>query len=157
MSENTQLPCLAFIAAIQATNDLLGKATTAVLRDVGKKLAECNAPLDDLQGTSEEIKPGIFVQHECPFGDTTKSYTDQGRALPEAVKSLAEYANSKGAAWVSAYCGVHQTMREAFDAGTVQVACKGGDGSINHSENEVMDEGEAKKILKDVACVYAVR
>ncbi len=157
MSENTQLPCLAFIAMIQGTNDLLGKATTAVLRDVGKKLAECKAPLDDLQGPSEEVKPGIFIQNECPFGETTKSYTDQGRKVPEAVKSLAEYANSKGAAWVSAYCGVHQTLREAFNAGTVQVACKGGDGSINFAENDFMEEKEAKKILKDAVCIYAVK
>jgi len=157
MSGNTQLPCLAFIAMIQGTNDLLGKATTAVLRDVGKKLAEGKASLEDLQGPSEEIKPGIFIQCECPFGETTKSYVDQGRALPEAVKSLAEYANSKGAAWVSAYCGVHQTLREAFNAGTIQIACKGGDGSINFAENEFMDEGEANEILKDAVCIYAVK
>jgi len=157
MSENTQLPCLAFIAMIQGTDDLLGKATTAVLRDVGKKLAECKVSLDDLQGQSEEVKTGILIQHECPFGDTTKKYVDQGRKVPEAIKSLAEYANSKGAAWVSAYCGVHQTLREAFNADTVQVACKGGDGSINFSENEIMDEGEAKEILKEAVCVYAVK
>lgn len=157
MSENTQLPCLAFIAMIQATNDLLGKATTAVLRDVGKSLAESKASLEDLQGPAEEIKPGIFVQYECPFGDTTKKYTDQGRSMPEAVKSLAEYANSKGAAWVSAYCGVHQLLREGFNPNTAQIACKAGDGKINFAENEFMDEAEATEILKNAVCIYAIK
>jgi len=140
---------------VQTTSDLLGTATSAALREAGKKVGACDAPLEELQGPSEEIKPGVFVQRRCPFADTIQLYGSQGRALPEAVRELAEFANAHGGAWVSAFCGVHQNLRLAKNPNIVQIACKAGDGTINYAPNEIVAEDEAQTILQEAVCIYA--
>ncbi len=154
MAEIFPLPCISFIAMIETTNDLLGTATSAALREAGKRIGASDASLEELQGPAEEVKPGIFVQKACPFGDTIKLYTGQGRSLPEAVKKLADFANAHGGAWVSAFCGVHQNLRLAKNPKTVQIACKAGSGVINHAENELVSKDDAEAMLKDAVCVY---
>jgi len=155
MAEIFPLPCISFIAMVQTTSNLLGTATSAALREAGKKVGDCEAPLEDLQGPSEEIKPGVYVQKRCPFADTIQLYVSQGRPVPEAVGELAEFANAHGGAWVSAFCGVHQNLRLAKDPNIVQIACKAGDGTINYASNEHVNEDEAKTILQEAVCIYA--
>ncbi len=156
MADIFPLPCITFIAMIESTNDLLGTATSAALREAGKKVGACNANLEDLQGPSEEVKPGVFIQKRCPFADTITLYTGQGRKLPAAVKELAAFANSHGGAWVSAFCGVHQNLRQAKNAKIVHVACKSGDGTVNYAPNELVKEDEANALIaKGAVCVYA--
>jgi len=155
MADIFPLPCISFIAMIQSTTDLLGTATSAALRATGKKVGDCGASLEELQGPSEEVKPGVFVQKACPFADTIKLYAEQGRTLPGSVKDLAEFANAHGGAWVSAFCGVHQNLRLAKNPKVVQIACKAGSGAINYAENELVNKADAEALLEDAVCVYA--
>ncbi len=157
MAEMFPLPCISFIAMIDTTSTLLGTATSAALRDAGKKVGACDAPLEELQGPAEEVKPGIFIQKRCPFADAIKLYADQGRKIPTAVKDLAAFANAHGGAWVSAFCGVHQNLRVSKNPNTVQIACRGGDGTINYAPNDYITEDDAKNMVAAGAvCVYAV-
>jgi hypothetical protein len=155
MADIFPLPCISFIAMIQSTTDLLGTATSAALRETGKKVGNSKASLEDLQGPAEEVKPGVFVQKACPFADTIKLYTGQGRTMPESIKDLAEFANTHGGAWVSAFCGVHQNLRLAKNPNVVQIACKAGSGVINYAENERVNKADAEALLEDAVCVYA--
>jgi hypothetical protein len=155
MAEIFPLPCVSFVAMVQSTSDLLGTATSAALRETGKLVGDCDASLEEIQGPSEEIKPGVFVQKRCPFADAVALYAEQGRKLPPSVKELAEFANQHGGAWVSAFCGVHQNLRLTKNPGIVQIACKAGDGNVNFADNEFMTEEEAREILRNAVCIYA--
>lgn len=156
MVEMFPLPCIAFIDMIDSTHELLGTATTAALRDVGKKLADSKADLKKLQGDYEELRDGVYIQKKCPFADAIDLYKKNGRTLPKAIKELADFANDHGGAWVSAFCGVHQNIRTGKDPNIIQVACKAGDGTILYAENDIVSEEEANEILKDAVCIYAV-
>jgi hypothetical protein len=157
MVEMFPLSCTSFIEMIDSTYELLGTATTAALRDVGKKLAESKADLEELQGPAEEVGEGVFKQNRCPFADAIEKYKGYGKSLPKSVEELADFANSHGGAWVSAFCGVHQTIRLGKDPNIIQVACKAGDGSVFYAENEYVTADEADEILKDAVCIYAVK
>jgi hypothetical protein len=158
MAEIFPLPCFTIIPMTERTSEILGPATGVILlREVGQKLAETKADLEELQGPSEEVKKGIFVQKKCPFADVIDLYKGIGGSLPKSIKELAEFANSHGSAWVSAFCGVHQNMRLGKDPNIVQVACKAGDGSVFYAENEYVTADEADEILKDAVCIYAVK
>jgi len=139
------------------TNSLLGASTARVLSDVGKALGKASSELEVLQGPSEEVKPGVFTQKRCPFADTVKIYKEIGLEVPAAISEIAAQAPQYGTVWVSAYCGVHQAMRQAKNPNIFQIACKAGDGSIRYAENDVVDEAEAKEFLKDAACLYGVK
>ncbi|MGD8719390.1 MAG: hypothetical protein PVH29_11295 [Candidatus Zixiibacteriota bacterium] len=157
MADIFPLPCISFITMIQKTNDLLGTSTARLLSDVGKALGQAKSDLDELQGPSEEIKPGIFVQKKCPFADTVEVYKAIGLDVPAAISEVASQAPQFGTVWVSAYCGVHQAMRQAKNEKIFQIACKAGDGSIRYAENDAVDEAEAKELLKNAVCLYGVK
>jgi hypothetical protein len=157
MADIFPLPCISFIAMLQKTNDLLGASTARLLNDVGKTIGEAGSDLDELQGPSEEVKPGLFVQKKCPFADTVEVYKGIGLKVPPAVAEIASAAPQYGTVWVSAYCGVHQAMRQAKNPKIFQIACKAGDGSIRYAENDVVDEAEAHELLKDAVCLYGIK
>ncbi|MCP4231129.1 MAG: hypothetical protein GY771_13405 [bacterium] len=119
-------------------------------------MADSTADIATLQGPYEELKDGVFIQKKCPFADAINKYKEDCGDLPKAVGELAGFANSHGNAWVSAFCGIHQSLRKSKDSNIVHVACKAGDGSINFAENEFVDEKEAEEILKDAVCIYAI-
>jgi hypothetical protein len=141
---------------IQKTNDLLGISLARVMRDVGTDLGKGGASLEDMQGPAEEVKPGVFRQSRCPFADAVEVYRGMGLDVPPAISELAAQAPQFGSVWVSAYCGIHQGLREAKDPKIFQIACKAGDGSIRYAENDVVEEAEAKELLSEAACLYAV-
>lgn len=157
MDRKYLLSALSFIQMIQSTSELLGTATSAVLRDIGKKLAGSKNSLEALQGPANEIKDGVFIQKECPFGDALELYIEMYGSVPEALKKLAEYANKHGSAWVSAFCGVHQNIRKTIDEDTIHIACKARDGSIHYADNDIITEDEAREILKKAVCIYVVK
>jgi hypothetical protein len=151
------LPCVAGIEMIQQLYDLMGSATAAALRRTGAQLARATADLEELQGPSEEVKPGVFVQRRCPFADAIKVYADQGRETPASIFGIAQAANKSGGAWVSAYCGIHQSVRQTKNPKIFQIACKSGAGAVNYAPNEAVTETESKDILKSAACVYGIK
>ncbi|MCP4231088.1 MAG: hypothetical protein GY771_13195 [bacterium] len=157
MSDISPLPSLSNMPMIDKVCDILGPATAMILlREIGQDLGGTKADLETLQGPYEEVREGVFIQRKCPFADALNQFKDDCGDLPKAIGELADFANSHGCAWVSAFCGIHQNIRATKDSNTNQVACKAGNGSIHYVENEFVSEEEAIEILKDAVCIYAI-
>ena len=127
-------------------------ALRAVGRDIG---SAATLEMEDLEGSAEEVQPGVMALPVCPFAGSIETFKNCCGDLPKELSTLAEFANNQGEAWVSAFCGIHQSLRsEKIGDSYQQIGCRSGDKVIL-AEQDVMSKDEAAEILKIYACLYA--
>ncbi len=146
----------ALIHLIRECYQLFDVAAVGALRAVGRDIAtDSRLSLEELEGAVEEIRPGVVGLPECPFAKAISTFSDCCGTLPGELAILADYANSQGEAWVSAFCGIHQSIRHTrLGDSYQQIGCRSGD-KVNIADQEIMSEEEARELLKKYACVYA--
>lgn len=140
---------------VKAASQFFDEGAVILLRMAGQEVAAGPASLEEVEGTIDEIREGIYALPKCPFAETIASYKAYHSSLPEEMYSLADYANRQGLAWVSAFCGIHQSFRRArFGDSYQQIACRSGD-KVSIAEQDILSEDEARQILETTACIYA--
>lgn len=142
------------VRMIRAAHRLFDVGSIGLLRMAGEEIA-VNTELDQVDVNAVEVQPGIIALPVCPFAGTIKNFTSCCGKLPEELYELADHANSNGEAWVSAFCGIHQSFRKTKIGDSYQqIGCRSGD-KIVIADQDLMTEEEAREVLKDKACVYA--
>ena len=146
----------ALVQLIRASHNLFDMAAIGALREVGRNMAASSKlDLAELEGAVEEIRSGIMGLPDCPFAETISTYKDCCGGLPEEIALLADFANNQGGAWVSAFCGIHQSLRKARIGDSYQqIGCRSGK-KISFANQDIMSEDEAKEALQTYACVYS--
>lgn len=146
----------ALIHLIRQCYQMFDVGAIGALRGVGRDIgSESKLDLEALEGKTEEVQPGIMALPVCPFAGAIETFNSCCGPLPEALFTLAEFANGQGEAWVSAFCGIHQAMRaEKIGDSYVQIGCRSGD-MISIAAQDILSREEAENILKDNACLYA--
>lgn len=143
------------IQMIKAAHSLFDVGSIGLLRMAGEDVAENPLSLEEVEGATSEVRDGIFALSECPFAGTIATFKDCCGPLPEEMFLLADYANKQGEAWVSAFCGIHQSFRRAKIGDSYQqIGCRGGDKVII-ADQDILSEDEARSILEKNACVFA--
>ncbi|MEJ2689958.1 MAG: hypothetical protein P8130_08405 [Deltaproteobacteria bacterium] len=145
---------VSLVELIKASYLLFDVGALGLLRLVGEQMAGDRHCADVLEETVSGIGEGIFVQKRCPFSGTIGSYKSSCRELPQELVILADHANQQGAAWVSAFCGIHQAYRRArFGSNYRHVACRFEDKRSIASQ-EYVAEPEANRLLQEYACIF---
>lgn len=143
-----------FVRIIRAAYRLFDVGAIGLLRMAGEEIAE-NTELDQVDKDLAEVQDGIFALAVCPFAGTIATYKDCCGSLPDEMFALADHANQQGEAWVSAFCGIHQSFRRAKIGDSYQqIGCRGGDKVII-ADQDILSEDEARSILEKNACVFA--
>ena len=143
------------IQMIKAAYQLFDVGAIGLLRMAGAQVAENPLSIEDVEGATSEVQDGVFALPECPFAESIATYKACCGPLPEEIAILADHANQQGEAWVSAFCGIHQSFRRArLGDSYQQIACRSGD-KVSIADQDVLSEDEAQHILETSACVYA--
>lgn len=144
------------IHMIRASQRMFDVAAIGTLREVGRAFgAESKLELSELEGQVEPIRDQIVGLPVCPFQAAIDTFRECCGDLPEEVRTLAQYANSQGEAWVSAFCGIHQAMRrQRIGESYQQVACRSGK-NVAIADQTIVPENEARELLNKYACLYA--
>lgn len=142
------------VRMIRAAFRLFDVGSIGLLRMAGEEIAE-NTKLEQVEKDAVEVKDGIVALPRCPFADTIETFTGCCGPLPEELYLLADHANGQGEAWVSAFCGIHQSFRKTkIGPSYHQIGCRSGN-KVVIADQDIMSEEEARKILETNACVYA--
>lgn len=146
----------ALIHLIRQCYQLFDVGAIGALRSVGKSIAaDSKFDLDKLEGAVEEVEPGVFGLPLCPFAGAIDTFKGCCGDMPEEIYILADYANGQGEAWVSAFCGIHQSLRKAEIGDSYQqIGCRSGD-KVNIAVQEIVSNDRAEELLQNYACVYA--
>ena len=146
----------ALIHMIRQAYIMFDVGAIGALRAVGKDIGTvAKLKLEELEGSTEEVKPGVMGLPACPFAGSIETFNNCCGDLPKELSTLADYANKQGEAWVSAFCGIHQALRaEKIGDSYQQIGCRSGD-KVSIAEQDVMSKDEAAEVLKKYACIYA--
>lgn len=143
------------IQMMKAAHRLFDVGAIGLLRMAGEEVAKNPLGIEVVEGATTEVQEGIFALPECPFAKTIATYKDCCGELPEELALLADHANEGGAAWVSAFCGIHQSFRRArLGDSYQQIGCRSG-AKVSIADQEILSDDEVRSVLETTACVYA--
>lgn len=144
------------IHLIKQSYQLFDVGAIGALRGVGRNIAlDSGLALDELEGEVEEIRPGVYGLPVCPFAEAISTFKTCCGQMPEEMYELAAHANKRGEAWVSAFCGIHQSIRSTrIGEEYQQIACKSGP-KVSIADQDILTDEEARAALENYACIYA--
>jgi hypothetical protein len=144
------------VQIIKAAYQFFDESSFILLRMTGQEIGESVAKIEDVDGSVEEVEDGIYALPKCPFAESIAAYKESYGALPEDLYDLAGYANKRGEAWISAFCGIHQTCRQAVIGDAYkQIACRSGE-RVKVVEQDLLSDERIEEILASNVCIYAI-
>jgi hypothetical protein len=145
---------VSLVELIKASYLLFDVGAVGLLRLVGEQMAKDKNCCDVLEQTVSEVGDGMFVQEKCPFSSTIAAYNESCHGLPQELTVLADHANQQRAAWVSAFCGIHQTYRRArFGNSYHHIACRFG-SDVSIADQDYLSNKEVEDLLEKNICVF---